>query len=67
MRNLSLILSEEHRLRAFKKRVLRRIFGPEREEARGIWEEMRNEEPDIRMIRSRWRRCVQHEAHVKEQ
>jgi hypothetical protein len=29
---LSLILREEHRLRVFEKRVLRRIFGPERDE-----------------------------------
>jgi hypothetical protein len=27
----SLILGEEHRLRVFEKRVLRRIFGPKRE------------------------------------
>jgi hypothetical protein len=28
---LSLILSEDHRLRVFKSEVLRRIFGPKRE------------------------------------
>jgi hypothetical protein len=28
----SLTLSEEHRLRVFENRVLRRIFGPKREE-----------------------------------
>jgi hypothetical protein len=31
----SLTLTEEHRLRAFENRVLRRIFGPKRDEVRG--------------------------------
>jgi hypothetical protein len=31
----SLTLSEEHRLRVFENRVLRRIFGQERDEVRG--------------------------------
>jgi hypothetical protein len=31
----SLTLREEHRLRVFEKRVLRRIFGPKRDEATG--------------------------------
>jgi hypothetical protein len=31
----SLILREEHRLRAFENRVLRRIFGPKRDEVMG--------------------------------
>jgi hypothetical protein len=30
-------LSEKHRLRMFEKRVLRRIFGPKREEVMGEW------------------------------
>jgi hypothetical protein len=33
----SLILREEHRLRAFEKRVLRRIFGPKGDEAIEGW------------------------------
>jgi hypothetical protein len=33
----SLTLREEHRLRVFENRVLRRIFGPERDEATGGW------------------------------
>jgi hypothetical protein len=34
---VSLILTEEHRLKAFQNRMLRRIFGPKREEVvRGI-------------------------------
>jgi hypothetical protein len=33
----SLILREEHRLRVFDNRVLRRIFGPKRDEVTGEW------------------------------
>jgi hypothetical protein len=33
----SLILREEHRLRVFENRVLRRIFGPKRDEVPGGW------------------------------
>jgi hypothetical protein len=32
---LSLTLREEHRLRVFENRVLRRIFGPKRDEVKG--------------------------------
>jgi hypothetical protein len=34
---LSLTLREEHRLRMFENRVLRRIFGPKRDEVIGGW------------------------------
>jgi hypothetical protein len=40
----SLTLSEEHRLRVFENRVLRRIFGPKRDEVMGEWRKMHNEE-----------------------
>jgi len=33
----SLILREERRLRVFENRVLRRIFGPKRDEVTGEW------------------------------
>jgi hypothetical protein len=33
----SLILREEHRLRVFENMVLRRIFGPKRDEVAGGW------------------------------
>jgi hypothetical protein len=33
----SLTLREKHRLRVFENRVLRRIFGPKRDEVRGDW------------------------------
>jgi hypothetical protein len=33
----SLTLREEHRLRVFEKRVIRRIFGPKSDEVTGDW------------------------------
>jgi uncharacterized membrane protein len=45
---------EEHRLRVFENRVLRRIFGPKRNEVTGDWRKLHNEELNIiRMIKSR--------------
>jgi hypothetical protein len=57
----SLILTEEHRLRVFENRVLRRIFGPKGDEVTGDWRKLHNAElhnlyssPDIiRQIKSR--------------
>jgi hypothetical protein len=40
----SLTLREENRLRVFENRVLRRIFGPKREEMVGGWGKLRNED-----------------------
>jgi hypothetical protein len=40
----SLTLSKEHRLKVFENRVLRRIFGPKREEVVGGWRRLQNEE-----------------------
>jgi hypothetical protein len=40
----SLTLREEHRLRVFEKRVLRRIFGPKRDEVTGEWRKLHNGE-----------------------
>jgi hypothetical protein len=37
-------LREEQRLRVFKNRVLRRIFGPKRDEVTGEWRRLHNEE-----------------------
>jgi hypothetical protein len=58
---LSLTLGEEHRLRVFENRVLRRIFEPMRCEVKGEWRKVHNEElrdlyssPSIiRILRSR--------------
>jgi hypothetical protein len=40
----SLTLREGHRLRVFENRVLRRIFGPKRNEVTGEWRELHNGE-----------------------
>jgi hypothetical protein len=37
-------LREERRLRVFENRVLRRIFGPKRDEVIGKWRKLHNEE-----------------------
>jgi hypothetical protein len=39
-----LTLKEKHRLRVFETRVLRRIFGPRRNEVTGEWRRLHNEE-----------------------
>jgi hypothetical protein len=65
----SLTLREEHRLRVFDNRMLRRIFAPERDGVIGGWRKLHNEEFHrlyssliiIRMIklrRIRWARHV---------
>jgi hypothetical protein len=54
-------LREEHRLRVYENRVLRRIFGLKREEVAGGWRRLHNEELHnlyasqniIRVIKSR--------------
>jgi hypothetical protein len=43
----SLTLREKHRLRVFENRVLRRIFGPKRDEETGEWRKLHNEELHI--------------------
>ena len=40
----SLTMREEYRLRVLENRVLRRIFGPKRDEVTGEWRKLRNEE-----------------------
>jgi len=40
----SLTSREERRLRVFENRVLRRIFGPKKEEVTGEWRKLYNEE-----------------------
>jgi hypothetical protein len=69
-----LTLREEHRLRVFENRVLRRIFGPRRDEMTGEWRKLRNEEPHdlysspgiITVIKSRRMRWTGHVARVGE-
>ena len=40
----SLTLREEHRLRVFENRVLRRTFGPKKDGVKGEWRKLHNEE-----------------------
>jgi hypothetical protein len=40
----SLTLREERRLRVFENRVLRRVFGPKRDEGTGKWRKLNNKE-----------------------
>jgi hypothetical protein len=67
---------EERRLRVFENKVLRRIFGPKRDEVTGVWRKLHNEElnvlycsPNIvRVIKSRRMRWTWHvggERHVQ--
>jgi hypothetical protein len=42
--NWSLTLREEHGLRVFESRVLRSVFGPNRDEVTGSWRKLHNEE-----------------------
>jgi hypothetical protein len=68
-----LTLEEDHRLRVFENRVLRKIFGPKREEDR-LWRKLHNDElhnlyssPNIvRVIKSRRIRWAGHVAHMGE-
>jgi hypothetical protein len=70
----SLTLREEHRLRVFENRVLRRILGPKREEVTGVWRKLHNEElhglyssPSIvRVIKLRRMRWAGHVACMGE-
>jgi hypothetical protein len=68
----SLTVKEEHRLRVFENRVLRRKFVPKREKVVGGWRRLYNEElhnlytsPDIiRVIKSRSVRWAGHIACI---
>jgi hypothetical protein len=70
----SLTLREEHKLRVFENRVLRRIFGPNRYEITGEWTKLYNGElhnlyssPDIiRHIKSMRMRWAGHVARMGE-
>jgi hypothetical protein len=70
----SLALREEHRLRVFENMVLRRIFGPKRDEVTGKWRKLHNKElcylyssPSIiRIIKLRRMRWTGHVARMGE-
>jgi hypothetical protein len=67
-------LREEHRLRMFENRVLRRIFGPKRDGVTGEWRRLHNEELNdlyssphiIREVKSRRMRWAGHVARIGE-
>ena len=72
--NWSLTLREERRLRMFENRVLRRVFGPKRDEVMGKWRKLHNEELSdlyslaniVRVVKSRRMRWVGHVARMGE-
>jgi hypothetical protein len=65
----------EHRLRVFDNRVLRRLFGPKRDEVTGVWRKLHNEElhdmycsrNNVRVIKSRRMRWVGYVARLGEE
>jgi hypothetical protein len=71
----SLTLREEHRLRVFENRVLRRIFEPKRDEVTEGWRKLHNEElhglyssPSIvRVIKARRMRWAGHVARMGDE
>jgi hypothetical protein len=66
------ILREEHRLKVLENRVLKRIFGPKRDEIVVSWRRLQNKEPHnlfssrniIRMIKPRRMRWAEHVARM---
>jgi hypothetical protein len=70
-----LTLREERRLKVFENMVLRRIFGPRRDEVTGDWRRLHNEEINdlysstniVRVIKSRRMRWVGHVARMREE
>jgi hypothetical protein len=57
----------------FQNRVLRRVFGPKKDEVTGEWRKLHNEElndlysvPNVRLVNSRRMRWAGHVAHMGE-
>ena len=68
------IRREERRLRVFENRVLRRVFGPKRDEVTGEWKKLHNGVLSdlyslsniVRVVKSRRMRWAGHVAHMGE-
>jgi len=68
-------LREERKLRVFENMVLRRVFGPRRDEVTGEWRRLHNEELNdlycspntVRVIKSRRMRWAGHVARMGEE
>jgi hypothetical protein len=68
-------LREERRLRVFENRMLRRVFGPKRDEVTGEWRKLHNEELNnmysspsiVRVVTSRRMRWAGHVARMGEE
>jgi hypothetical protein len=67
-------LREERRLRVFENRVLRKVFGPKRDEVTGKWRKLHSEELNdlytlpnvVRVVKSRRMRWAEHVARMGE-
>jgi hypothetical protein len=74
MTRFHLVKKEERRLRVFEKRVLRRVFGPKRDDVTGKWRKLHKEELNdlyslpkiVRVVKSRRMRWAGHVARVGE-
>ena len=72
---MSLTSRKERGLRVFENRVLRRVFGPMRDEVTGEWRKLHNEElrdvyslPNIvQVVKSRRMRWAGHVARMEEE
>jgi len=68
-------LQEERKLRVFENMVLRRIFGPRKDEEKGKWRRLHNDELNdlysslniVRLIKSRRMKWAWHETHLGEE
>jgi hypothetical protein len=71
----SLTLKEERRLRVFENRVLRKVFGPKRDEVTWEWRKLHNEELNdlysshniVRVVKSRRMRWAGRVARMGEE
>jgi hypothetical protein len=66
-------LREERRVKVFENRLLRRVFGPKRDEVTGKWRKLHNELNDlyslpniVRVVKSRRMRWTGHVVRMGE-